>query len=87
MQSAVEAGVLDLDAAVHHDGEPLRLAVLGGILVPDAELHPDGRGADGEGDLGTLTISGNDNEVDVDGAIDAVQDNGERNEIDADNTV
>ena len=27
VQAAVEAGVLDLDAAVHHDGEALRLAV------------------------------------------------------------
>src|SRR5690606_34421498 len=40
VEPAVEARVLHLDAAIHHHGEPLRLAVVGGLLVPDAELHP-----------------------------------------------
>ena len=45
--TTVEAGVLDLEAAVHDDREALGLAVLRGLLVPDAELHPDGLRADG----------------------------------------
>src|SRR6185312_9804401 len=41
MQPAVEAGVLDLDAAIHHHGQALFFTVVRRILIPDAELHPD----------------------------------------------
>src|SRR5688572_20903329 len=41
VEATVEAGVLDLDAAVHDDREALCLAGVGRLLVPDAELHPD----------------------------------------------
>ena len=40
--------IATVDAAVHDDGEALRLAIARGVFVPDAELHPYGRCADGE---------------------------------------
>src|SRR5690606_13796278 len=48
VQTAVEAGVLDLEAAVHDDREAMLLAVAGRLLVVDAELHPDRLRADRE---------------------------------------
>lgn len=48
VQATVEAGMLELDAAVHDHRETLALAGDRRILVADAELHPDGLSADGE---------------------------------------
>lgn len=48
VKAAVKAGVLDLDAPVHYEGEAGFLAGSGNVLAPGAELEPQGRGADGE---------------------------------------
>ena len=48
LQCSVETEAVDLDrrAAVHDDREPGRAGAVGGGLVDDAELHPDGARAD-----------------------------------------
>ncbi len=40
--------MLDLDAAIHHDVEPRRQRDGGGLVVFDAQLHPQTVGADGD---------------------------------------
>jgi hypothetical protein len=43
------ASVLHADAAVHHHREPGGFGAVLGVLVPDAELHPQGGGAGRDG--------------------------------------
>ena len=45
----MEARVLDLHAAVHHHVHAELLGQAGGVLVPDAQLQPDGPRAGGVG--------------------------------------
>src|SRR5690606_14955538 len=52
VQAAVEAGVLDLHAAVHHHRQPRALGERRGLLVPGAELQPQRGGARVDGLLG-----------------------------------
>jgi len=49
MQTPVESGVLDLQAAVHYDGQAGGLTVPGHVVVPRAELEPQGLRTDREG--------------------------------------
>jgi hypothetical protein len=55
VQASVEAGVFDLDAAVHDDVHPGGLGVRRNPFVPGAELQPDRLRADG---LGLLEDAG-----------------------------
>jgi hypothetical protein len=52
VQAAMEAGVLDLHTAVHHDLQPGGLCQVCGLLVPGPQLEPDRLGADVDGLLG-----------------------------------
>ena len=55
----MEAGVLDLHAAVHHDVESGGFGFLRGILVPGAELQPQRLGAGSDGlvqDAGQVVV-------------------------------
>ena len=49
MEAAGEAGVLDLDAAIHHDGQPGLVGHVSGLLVAEPELCPERLGPDGDG--------------------------------------
>ena len=48
VQSTVEAGVLHLDAAVHHHSEALFFTIASCLFVIDTELNPNCLGADSE---------------------------------------
>src|SRR5580704_4038086 len=43
-----EAGNLDRRASVHDDLKPMGLGAGGGVIIADAELHPNDLGADGD---------------------------------------
>jgi len=49
VQAAVETGMLNLHAAVHHDVEPGGFRFLRHVLVPGAQLQPQCLGARGDG--------------------------------------
>ena len=48
-QLAAQTAEFDLRAAVHDHFEAGRLGLCGGLVVADAQLHPDHLGADGDG--------------------------------------
>ena len=50
----MEAGVFDLEAAIHYDIESCRVRPLCGVCAPQAELHPEDGGADLDSLVGNL---------------------------------
>lgn len=65
---ALPAPMFDQHAGIHDDPKPRRTRTCGSRLVNDAELHPDGLGADGDGlfdDRGNL-LGTTENEHEID---------------------